>query len=176
MVNNERSIAQNVGRGILAGVAGTVVMTAFQKLIEVPLTGREESYAPANFAQRVLPVEADTNEELERLNWATHFGLGTMWGSAYGLAAHAGLSGQKAVAAVFGTVYTGDVLLNTALGPVQADNLVGAGLGGRHHRQARPGPGHGSDLRSDPGTRKRFVNQIRRELDIAASPRRSSRC
>jgi hypothetical protein len=39
-----------------------------------------------------------------------------MWGSAYGLAAHAGLSGQKAVAAVFGTVYTGDVLLNTALG------------------------------------------------------------
>jgi hypothetical protein len=116
MANNEPSIAQNVGRGILAGVAGTVVMTAFQKLIEMPLTGREESYAPANFAQKVLPVEADTHEELERLNLATHFGLGTMWGSAYGLAAHAGLSGQKAVAAVFGTVYTGDVLLNTALG------------------------------------------------------------
>ncbi len=65
MVNNERSIAENVGRGILASVAGTVVMTAFQKLIEVPLTGREESYAPANFAQKVLPVEADTNEELD---------------------------------------------------------------------------------------------------------------
>jgi hypothetical protein len=30
--------------------------------------------------------------------------------------AFAGLSGQKAVVAVFGTVYTGDVLLNTALG------------------------------------------------------------
>ncbi len=91
-------------------------MTAFQKLIEMPLTGREESYAPAKFAQKVLPIQADTHEELERINWATHFALGTMWGSAYGLAAHAGLSGQKAVAAVFGTVYTGDVLLNTALG------------------------------------------------------------
>ena len=91
-------------------------MTAFQKFIEMPLTGREDSYAPAKFAQKVLPVQADSQQELERLNWATHFGLGTMWGSAYGVAAHAGLSGQKAVAAVFGTVYTSDVLLNTALG------------------------------------------------------------
>lgn len=109
-------MAENIYRGVLSGVAGTVVMTAFQKLIEMPFTGREESYAPARFAQKVLPIEADSDQELERLNWATHFGLGAMWGSAYGLAAHAGLSGQKAVAAVFGTVYTGDVLLNTALG------------------------------------------------------------
>ena len=109
-------MGESVARGILAGVAGTVVMTAFQKFIEMPLTGRQESHAPARFAQKVLPVEADSNQGLERINWVTHFGLGTMWGSAYGLAAHAGLSGQKAVAAVFGTVYTGDVLLNTALG------------------------------------------------------------
>ncbi len=116
MAKNRASIGENIGRGILAGVAGTVVMTAFQKLVEMPVTGRDESYAPARFAQKVLPIGADSDAELERLNWATHFGLGAMWGSAYGLAAHAGLSGQKAVAAVFGTVYTGDVLLNTALG------------------------------------------------------------
>ncbi len=116
MTEKKTSMLQNVGRGIVAGIAGTVVMTAFQKLIEMPVTGRDESYAPARFAQKVLPIQADSEQELERLNWATHFGLGTMWGSAYGLAAHAGLEGQKAVAAVFGTVYTGDVLLNTALG------------------------------------------------------------
>ncbi len=34
----------------------------------------------------------------------------------FGVAGHAGLRGQKAVAAVFAVVYTGDVLLNTALG------------------------------------------------------------
>ncbi len=39
-----------------------------------------------------------------------------MWGSAFGIAGRAGLHGQKAVAAVFAAVYTGDVLLNTALG------------------------------------------------------------
>ncbi len=37
-------------------------------------------------------------------------------GAAYGVAAHAGLRGQRAVAVVYGTVYTGDVLFNTALG------------------------------------------------------------
>ena len=116
MTQEKPSLARNIGLGVLSGVAGTVVMTAFQKLIEMPLTGRQESYAPAEFAQKILPVEVKSENALERLNWATHFGLGAMWGSAYGVAAHAGLSGQKAVAAVFGTVYTGDVLLNTALG------------------------------------------------------------
>jgi hypothetical protein len=33
--------------------------------------------------------------------------------------AHAGLRGPRAVAAVFGVVYSGDVLLNTALGLYQ---------------------------------------------------------
>jgi len=34
-------MAGDVGRGILSGVAGAVVMTAFQKFVEMPLTGRE---------------------------------------------------------------------------------------------------------------------------------------
>jgi len=36
-----------LGRGAVAGVAGTVVMTAFQKFGEMPITGRSDSYAPA---------------------------------------------------------------------------------------------------------------------------------
>ncbi len=50
------------------------------------------------------------------MNYVTHFGLGAMWGTAYGVAALAGLRGQRAANTVFATVYTGDVLLNTALG------------------------------------------------------------
>ena len=38
-----------LGRGVLAGLAGTVVMTVFQRLVEMPLTSREDSYAPARF-------------------------------------------------------------------------------------------------------------------------------
>ena len=110
------SATAKIGRGILAGVAATGVMTAFQKLVEMPLTGRPESYAPADFAERVLPVHPRTPEGRRRLNYATHFALGGMWGTAFGIAARAGMRGQQAVHVVFAAVYTGDVLLNTALG------------------------------------------------------------
>lgn len=105
-----------LGRGVVSGVAGTVVMTAFQKFIEMPLTKRGESFAPANFAEKITPIDAETRQARQRLNYVTHFSLGMMWGAAYGVAALKGLRGQKAVNAVFGVVYTGDVLLNTALG------------------------------------------------------------
>jgi hypothetical protein len=112
-------LSQTIGRGIVAGLAGTAVMTAFQKFVEMPLTGRKDSYAPADFAQKVLPIHPTSDRARNRLNYATHMALGTMWGTAYGVAAHAGLRGQRAVAAVFAMVYTGDVVLNTALGLYQ---------------------------------------------------------
>lgn len=116
LTKKKPSLTGSIVRGMAAGVAGTVVMTAFQKFVEMPLTGRGTSYAPADFAERILPIHPTTPQGREQLNWATHFALGTMWGSAYGAAAHAGLRGAKAIAVVFPVVYTGDVLLNTALG------------------------------------------------------------
>ena len=103
-------------RAVLAGVAGTAVMTAFQRFIEMPFTSRSASYAPADFAERLLPVHPTTRTGRTQLNYAAHFGLGAMWGGAYGSAAVVGLRGQKAVNVVFAAVYTSDVLLNTALG------------------------------------------------------------
>ena len=105
-----------IARGVLAGIGGTVVMTAFQELVEMPLTKRDESYAPADFAEKVTPAHTGSPAGRRRLNWATHFALGAMWGAAYGIAAARGLRGQKAVNAVFGVVYAGDVAVNTALG------------------------------------------------------------
>lgn len=103
-------------RGTAAGLAGTVVMTAFQVLVEMPLTGRRESYAPASFAQKVFGVKPKTKSGRRALNYATHFGVGAAWGATHGLAVHKGLRGQRAVAAVFAGIYTGDAILNTALG------------------------------------------------------------
>ena len=119
MTFKQPSTMASVGRGVLAGLVGTVVMTAFQKFAEMPITGRGDSDAPAQFAETVLPIQVEGNDEHHRLNYVTHYALGTMWGSAYGIAARAGLRGRKAVATVFGIVYTGDVLLNTALGLYQ---------------------------------------------------------
>ncbi|MDA8369970.1 MAG: hypothetical protein M0026_08865 [Nocardiopsaceae bacterium] len=116
---NASSMATYIGRGVCAGLAGTVVMTAFQELVEMPVTGRGDSYAPARLAEKVLPIRPKTARGRTCLNWTTHFGLGVMWGAAYGVAARAGLRGRSALATVFSTVYTGDVLLNTALGLYQ---------------------------------------------------------
>ena len=112
-------LAAMLRQGAVAGVAGTVVMTAFQELIEMPLTRRADSYAPASFAEKILPLHPDSQQGRKRLNYGMHFALGVLWGAAYAVARRAGLRGQRAVAAVFATVYTGDVALNTALGLYQ---------------------------------------------------------
>ncbi len=116
MLDPQPSAASFLGRGVVAGIAGTVVMTAFQRLVEMPLTHREDSYAPADFAQKVLRIAPKSAQGRRRLNETTHLALGTLWGSAYGVAARRGLRGQRAVNVVFAVVYSGDVLLNTALG------------------------------------------------------------
>ncbi len=113
---DQPSLTAMIGQGILAGLAGTVAMTVFQKLIEMPLTGRDDSYAPAEFAEKVLPIRPSSSGARKRLNYGTHFALGTLWGAAYGVAAHNGLRGQQGVGATFAAVYTGDVAINTALG------------------------------------------------------------
>ncbi len=110
------STAKVITRAVAAGLGGSVVMTAFQKFVEMPITKREDSMAPAAFAEKILGVHPDSPEGRNKLNYVTHFALGAMWGTAYGVAAANGLRGQKAVAAVFAVVYSGDVLLNTALG------------------------------------------------------------
>lgn len=119
MSTNTPPLSATLGRAVIAGFAGTAVMTAFQKLFEMPLTGRGDSYAPADFAEQSLPIRTSGPRARTQLNYVTHLALGALWGAAYGVAAHAGLRGQRAVAAVFCVVYTGDVALNTALGLYQ---------------------------------------------------------
>lgn len=113
---DQRALWRDVGLGMVSGVAGTVVMTAFQKGVEMPISGREDSYAPAMFAEKVFRLPPQGKRKRTMLNNAVHLALGTMWGAAYGVTAHRGLRGPRAVALVFGIVYSGDVLLNTALG------------------------------------------------------------
>ncbi len=115
-MDNERNIGSAVIRGAAAGLAGTVVMTAFQRLVEMPITGRGESDAPLRLVERVLPIGRRRGKERRLLNYVTHFGVGLAWGAGHGALQHAtGVRGQRAVALVFGTLCTGDVVLNTAL-------------------------------------------------------------
>jgi hypothetical protein len=111
-----KQTAKLVGRGVVAGVAGSGVMAAFQKLVEMPITGRDASYQPAKLAKKLLPVHPRDDKDWTRLNYAAHFTLGAMWGAAYGVAASKGLRGRRAVARVFPAIYTNDVVVSTSLG------------------------------------------------------------
>ncbi len=146
---SEGSTASNVlGRGALAGVAGTVVMTAFQKFVEMPITGRSDSYA-GRFRREGLPARSrdpgGTTAPEQRDPPGARHDVGR------GVRARGASGGPQAVAAVavFVTVCRGDVLLNRTRA-VPATGLVGRGLGCRHDRQACPSGLHGCGLRALP--------------------------
>lgn len=115
MSTGRPSLAVNVGRGALAGMAGSVVMTAFQKLVEMPISEREDSYAPGELAEKLLPIHPQSAGGRWTLNYAAHTALGAMWGAAYGVAAHKGLRGAQGAAATFAAIYSQDLVMNSAL-------------------------------------------------------------
>jgi len=55
-ITDNESLGGSLGRGMAAGLIGAGAMTAFQKLVEMPVTGRGDSYAPADLAEKLLPL------------------------------------------------------------------------------------------------------------------------
>jgi hypothetical protein len=91
-------------RGLLAGVAGTAAMTAWQELSaklqssgeedggsqDGPSDPWEEAPAPAQVARKVLEGVFDKEvpaESIPTLTNVMHWGYGTSWGAVYGLLA-----------------------------------------------------------------------------------------
>jgi hypothetical protein len=100
-------ISDSVGRGLVAGLAGTAAMTVSSTL-EARLRGRAPSTAPARATAKVLGVrEFETPLAEARFNDLSHWGYGTAWGVVRGLLGATGLSPLAATlahgAAVYGT-------------------------------------------------------------------------
>ena len=108
-------VAAAVGKGLFAGVAGTVAMTA-SSTIEMKLRGRPASSAPATAAAKVLGVEPKGQSEEARFASMVHWGYGTSWGAVRGLIGAAGLRGLRANAAHLGVVWGTEQAMLPALG------------------------------------------------------------
>jgi hypothetical protein len=54
MTSNQIGLTLAILRGMIVGVARIAVMTAFQKLVKLPLTVRSDSFAPTDFADVFL--------------------------------------------------------------------------------------------------------------------------
>lgn len=115
-MNESQGVAVAAGRGATAGLLGTVVMTAFQRFVEMPLTGRDESDAPISLVEKLTGAQPK-GARRRVLNYVAHFGVGVTWGTGHALLARrTGLRGQRAVGRAFVTFWVGDVVANTALG------------------------------------------------------------
>jgi hypothetical protein len=99
------TVADAIGKGLVAGFAGTAAMTVSSTL-EAKLRGRAPSLAPARATAKMLGIaEFEDGVAQARFNDLSHWGYGTGWGVVRGLLAAAGLSPRNATAAHGAAVY-----------------------------------------------------------------------
>jgi len=95
----------SIGKGLVAGFAGTAAMTVSSTL-EARLRGRAASSAPARATAKMLGIkEFDGPLAEARFNDLSHWGYGTGWGIVRGLLAAAGMTPRAATAAHGAAIY-----------------------------------------------------------------------
>ncbi len=102
-------------QGIVAGAAGTLVMTAVEN-VEQRLTGRPDSYVPARVLARLAGLREEADEQSTGLNWAMHYGQGAAAGVVRSVMAQVGLRGPVASAKFAVLRLTNDQILENATG------------------------------------------------------------
>jgi hypothetical protein len=99
------TVADAIGKGLMAGLAGTAAMTVSSTL-EARLRGRTASSAPARATAKVLGIkEFEDPVAQARFNDLSHWGYGTGWGILRGLFAATGMSPKAATAAHGAAIY-----------------------------------------------------------------------
>ncbi|MGI8887809.1 MAG: hypothetical protein ACR2GB_02370 [Nocardioidaceae bacterium] len=107
VAEESNSTLVSLGKGVVAGLAGTLAMTLSERL-EMAINGREASNVPGQVGAHLLPgKDPDNSADVEQLSAAVHW--------AHGLDV-AGLRGPAATAAHFALVWSGDAALYRALG------------------------------------------------------------
>jgi hypothetical protein len=99
------TLADSIGRGLVAGFAGTAAMTVSSTL-EARIRRRAASSAPARATAKVLGIkEFDSDLARARFNDLSHWGYGTGWGVVRGVLAATGMSPRAATVAHGVAVY-----------------------------------------------------------------------
>ena len=98
-------IPANIGKGLVAGFAGTAAMTVSSTL-EARLRRRAPSTAPARATAKVLGI-SEFDSELAQARWndLSHWGYGTGWGVVRGLLGATPMSSRAATVAHGAAIY-----------------------------------------------------------------------
>ena len=115
MSTRASTFAASIGKGLVAGFAGTAAMTV-SSTVEARLRHRAASSAPARATAKVLGIkEFEDNVAAARFNDLAHWGYGTSWGVVRGVLAAFGLSPRGATAAHGAAVWGSAVVTLPAL-------------------------------------------------------------
>jgi hypothetical protein len=99
------TLAGAIGKGLVAGFAGTAAMT-LSSTLEAKLRGRAASSAPARATTKVLGIkEFEDDIAKARFNDLSHWGYGTGWGVVRGLFGATGMTPKAATAAHGAAIY-----------------------------------------------------------------------
>jgi hypothetical protein len=98
----------------MAGAAGTLAITLSQ-MIEMKITKRKPSTAPADAAEKVLEVKPESKEDKQQFSQQIHWAYGTSWGITRGIIGLLGLKGLTATALHFGAIYSTALIMPTQL-------------------------------------------------------------
>lgn len=109
--------AASAGRGALAGVVATGVMT-FSTTLEMKLRDRPASDVPSSVAGKVLGVQPRNADGKARFSAFAHWGYGTAWGAAGGLIHHWVPNRILASSLHLGSVWGTEVTMLPAVGEV----------------------------------------------------------
>lgn len=107
-------VALALGKGIIAGLAGTVAITLSQ-MIEMKITGRKPSNTPAQAVNKVLNVEATDEAHQKAFVQEVHWTYGTLWGLGRSALDLAGVKGWAASAAHFAAVWSTELIMLPSL-------------------------------------------------------------
>lgn len=107
-------VAGAIGKGLMAGAAGTLAITLSQ-MIEMKITKRKPSEAPAEAAEKVLDVKPATEEDKQKFSQEVHWAYGTSWGVTRGILSLLGLKGLPATAVHFATIYSTALVMPSSL-------------------------------------------------------------
>lgn len=159
-----------IGKGIIAGLAGTAAITLSQ-LIEMKITKREPSEAPLKVIKETVDIEPANEEQKEKVSQEIHWAYGTSWGIARGLISLTGLKGLPAAAVHFAAIWgTALVMLpKYDAGPsVNEESPKAIAIDALHHAVYATAAGFAFDALDAGSRNERKIRSIIKHLKIKA--------
>ncbi|WDF53643.1 hypothetical protein [Mucilaginibacter sp. KACC 22063] len=166
--NTLGELGSAIGKGLLAGLAGTAAITISQ-MIEMKITKREPSDAPVKVVSQVADIQPTDDEQKEKVSQEIHWAYGSALGISRGLIALTGLKGLPATALHFGVVWaTALVVLPKykAAPPITEEEPKSIAIDALHHAVYATAAGFTYDALDAGGRHERKFNRLVKQLRL----------